>query len=195
MRVLKENNDVTICPADKRGTIIVLDTEIYHRANIHMLADILTYRKLDSNPTSLFQQKLRRLVQEGVHLGVINLQQAEYIVIENPITAIFHSFPKVHKPGPPPPFQPIVAGIGSLNENMCGWVDKHLQHLISQIPGFLQDTKQVLQALDNKCWNESYLWLTADVSSLYSIIPHDKALIAGIWFLDTCSTYSNDLKF
>lgn len=67
---------------------------------------------------------------------------------------------------------------------MCEWLDSLLQPLIGLIPGHLRDTKHVLAALSNYQWNESFVWVPTDITSLYIIIPHDLALIALKWFLD-----------
>lgn len=37
-------------------------------------------------------------------------------------------------------------------------------------------------------------WIIADVSSLYTTIPHNLALIALQWFLDAHSNYDVELK-
>lgn len=130
---------------------------------------------------------------EGVHLGVTNQRPADFIIKQYPIVPLFHSIPKIHKGGFPS-FHPIVAGIGSLNENLCSWVDRYFQPLITCIPGYLCDTQQVLRTLDNRSWEPVSLWITANVSSLYTAKPHDLALSAMQWFLDMYSTYSADLK-
>lgn len=76
-------------------------------------------------------------------VGVLNQRQADFLLVQNPTMAIFHSFLKVHNGlPPPPPFRPIIAGIVSLNENLCAWLDSYLQPLIPAIPGFLKDTFQ-----------------------------------------------------
>lgn len=90
--------------------------------------------------------------------------------------------------------RPIVAGSGSLNEHLCSWLDSYLQPLIFCLPGYLRDSKQVLEALENQTWEVGLRWITADVSALYTVIPHDSALCALDWFLEMYSNYDLDLK-
>lgn len=78
--------------------------------------------------------------------------------------------------------------------NLCTWVDSLLQPLIVNIPGYLRDTKHILSTLENVVWQEKNIWITADVTSLYTVIPHDLSKLALTWFLDTYSGYSVDLK-
>lgn len=108
--------------------------------------------------------------------------------------AVFYSLPKIHKPGFPPPFRPIVADIGSLNEGLCSWVDRFLQLLVRCIPGYLQDSRDVLKAFQDFTWDNNMSWVTADVTSLYTVIPHDLALIAIDWFLNVYGGYSVELR-
>lgn len=108
--------------------------------------------------------------------------------------AIFHSLPKIHKPGFPPPFRPIVAGIGSLNEGLCAGVDNLLQPLIPKIPGYLRDSRDVLKSFENFTWEDGLIWVTADVTSFYTVIPHELALLALDWFLGVYSRYSVNLR-
>lgn len=102
--------------ADKGGSIVVLDSGFYYQLNLLMLSDSNTYQKLDRDPTIGFQQELQNLLTDGVSLSVISEQIANRMFVTFPTTAIFHSFPKVHKEVFPPPMRPIVAGIGSMNE-------------------------------------------------------------------------------
>lgn len=69
----------------------------------------------------------------------------------------------------------MVSGIASLNERLWVWVDSQLHPIMKSIK-----------------WQQNYVWVTADVASLYSVIPHD--LTGIVLFLNTYSTYSLVLK-
>lgn len=108
-------------------------------------------------------------------------------VSEQSIIPIFHSMPMHHKVGFPPSFYPIVSGIGSLNEQMCAWVDSLLQPLI-------KGKRHKTSGLNAIFTIARKLFMTADVTSLYSVIPHDLAGIVLMWFLDVFSNYTVELK-
>lgn len=131
---------------------------------------------------------------EGLHLGILTKKQAEYIITDRPRIQVFLYLPKLHRGGFPTSFRPIVSGISSLNKNLYEWVDSLLQPLVKQIPGYLKDVKDVLAILNYLSCGQDYCWITADVSSLYSIITHDLACVAVNWFLETYSNFSTDLK-
>lgn len=194
LKELENNKDIVVRLADKRGNIVVLDAGLYCMLNTAMLSDTSTYWLLDVYPINLFQSTLTRIIDGGVSLGIIDDKQADYLVPTSPQIAVFHSFPKIHKGWFPPPLRPIVAGIGSLNEHLCAWLDRYLQLLIPLLPGYLRDTKQVLNALDQQVWQTSARWITAYVTSLYTAIPHSGALQALHWFLYVYSNYDIELQ-
>ncbi|XP_056419511.1 saxiphilin-like [Hyla sarda] len=191
---LSTADDLVVRQADKGGAVVILDKGLYRQINLDMLSDPNTYRVLRSDPTSIFKQRLVELVDLGKEKGFFTLREADFLIVEYPIIPIFHSLSKIHKLCFPPPCRPIVAGIGSLSENLCAWIDSLLQPLIPQIPAYIQDTKHLLLNLNHIPWHSSFSWVSADVTSLYSVIPHHLALTALQWFLSTYSTYTLDLR-
>lgn len=103
---------------------------------------------------------------------------------------IFHHLPKIHKGLHPLTGRPIVAGIGSLNERLGEWVDRQLQPLVTALPVFLRDTKQLLLKLDGFAWEKNYRWVSCDVSSLYFSIQHHLGLQAVSHFLRESGSFS-----
>lgn len=90
--------------------------------------------------------------------------------------------------------RPIVAGINSANERLCEWVDLSLQPLVRRCLGYLQDTKHVLSTVQNIKWEPTFSWLTCDIESLYSVIPHKLAIKAVIFHLEKYSNYDYNTK-
>lgn len=171
-----------------------MDKGLYVRENLKMLSNQQTYKKLTYDPKETYKKKLVTLVEEGINLGIISKQQADFICVKHQSTLVFYSFPKVQKPQFPHSFCPIVSGISSLNENLCFWVDSLLHPFIPEILSFLRDTQHVLAVLDSIPWQDNYLWITADVTFLNMSIPDDLANLALIWFLDIYSDFSDELK-
>lgn len=111
-----------------------------------------------------------------------------------PVMPIFHHLPKLHRGLTPLTGRPIAAGIGSLNERLGQWVDQQLQPLVTDLPGYLCDTKQLLSKLDKIVWDNNFCWISCDVSNLYSSIPHALGLQAVSFFLNTSGQYSEVLQ-
>lgn len=91
-------HDLVVRQADKGGAVVTLDKGLYIRENKKMLEDKNTYR-LASDPTPSFKIKLEKLVNKGLHLGVLTQRRANYINREHSCIPIYHSLPKLHKAG------------------------------------------------------------------------------------------------
>uniref|UniRef100_A0A803JQE7 Reverse transcriptase domain-containing protein n=1 Tax=Xenopus tropicalis TaxID=8364 RepID=A0A803JQE7_XENTR len=161
---------------------------------MRQLRDITTYQKLRSNPSIIFKNELETLVSNAQSNGVISLRVKNYLIPSETKTPIFYHLPKVHKVERPPVGRPIVSGIQSLNERLSEYIDILLQPLVTRLASYVQDTKHILQILNDCQWHSSYSWGTVDVTSLYSCIPHDRGLRAVSYHLDRYSTYDSLLK-
>lgn len=67
---------------------------------------------------------------EGLALGVIDDKLREHLLVSDPVCPILHILPKIQKHVFLPTSRPIVAGIGSVTEKRCIWLDSLLQPLV-----------------------------------------------------------------
>ncbi|CAJ0935390.1 unnamed protein product [Ranitomeya imitator] len=170
---IRGNQDLMVRRADKGGAVVLLNAGLYVQQNMVMLNNSNTYRRLQHDPTELFQKKLKHLLSEGFAIGALDKKLSEDLFVEHPIIPIFHSLPKIHKKVFPPTFRPIVAGIGSMGENLSTWVDMYLQPLISRLPGYIKDTKHLISSLDKTAWSGDCIFISCDVEALYPSLMHD----------------------
>lgn len=138
LRNLRANEDLLIKMLDKGRAVVVMDSGLYLKYNLDLLADTEVYIPLNRDPTIEFQGRLKSLLNEAVSSEVLTSNMADKIYIPHLVTPIFHSLPKMHKQVFPPPLRSFVAGIGSMSENLAAWVDNLLQPQVFQIPGFLK---------------------------------------------------------
>lgn len=89
---------------------------------------------------------------------------------------------------------PIIAGVGSLVERVCIWLDNLLQPLVQRVPGHIKDTKELLKTLYDFEWKNHYTWVACDVVALYTFIPPHLALTALSFHQVHYSNYSSTLK-
>lgn len=107
-----------------------MDRGLYEKMILEMLNDKFTYCSLTSDPTEEITILLDHILQEGVSFGILSDRQRENLLVKDPICPIFHTLSKTHKNNFPPPLRPIIAGIGSLTENICSWLDGLLPPLL-----------------------------------------------------------------
>lgn len=161
---------------------MVLNSDMYKNEALRQLSDTGTYQKLRADPTFPFIAELSLLLSRAVHAGIFTQKKADMLIPDCPIMPVFHHLPKFHKGLNPLVGRPIVAGIGSLNELLGEWLDSQLQPMVCNLPGYLRDTKQLLIKLQNFKWRSNYRWISCDVSSLYSCIPHHLGIQAVSFF-------------
>ena len=191
---LKSNNNIVIKPADKGGSIVIMNKDNYMKETCTQLHDGRFYQKIDNDPTPTLTNKLKLLINELQP----NLQNDVLKLIpSHPRPATFHTILKVYKlpnlvvstcpsSNPDnfiieaqrlkinPPGRPIASGIGTLTEYMSAFVDRELQPLLANIPSYIKDTTDFLNKLSRfNNLSDNTILVTLDVTALYSNIPHN----------------------
>lgn len=87
----------------------------------------------------------------------------------------FYHLPKVHK-NTYPPGCPIVASMDSITSCFSLYIDYFLQPLAQALPSYIRGGTHLIELLNPYTWEPSYQWISLDVFSLYTSIPHE------IWF-------------
>ena len=199
---LKSNNNIVIKPADKGGSIVIMNKDNYMKETCTQLHDGRFYKKIDNDPTPTLTNKLKLLINELQP----NLQNDVLKLIpSHPRPATFYTIPKVHKlpnlmvstclsSNPDnfiteaqrlninPPGRPIVSGIGTLTEYVSAFDDRELQPLLANIPSYIKDTTDFLNKLSR--FDDNTILATLDVTALYSSIPHNDGICACKKHLD-----------
>ena len=101
---------------------------------------------------------------------------------KNTRTPLFYGLPKIHKPGCP--LRPIVSGCDGPTDHLSAYVTHFIQPLASNLPSHIKDTKHFLNLIEKlPPLPPNALLVTADVTSLYTNIPHKGGIAAVIHFM------------
>eukprot|EP00111_Clytia_hemisphaerica_P009129 TCONS_00026815-protein len=174
---LLNNHNIIIKKADKGGGLVILNKKDYiDKINKEHLNNTDTYQELEDDPTQRITYDVRTTIQYLTLKHYIDNATAKFLQPpDQPRTPIFYGLPKIHKTNNP--LRPIVSGFDSPTDNLSRYLAHYLQPLVESLPTYLKDTKHFLQLLDT--WNEpldNITMITADVTSLYTNIPHDEGL-------------------
>ena len=97
-----------------------------------------------------------------------------------------NTLPKIHKRLDIPPGRPIVSSNPCPTERISAYVDQHLKPLVSSLPLYIRDTKDLLSQLQAlPPLPPGALLFTMDVTALYTNIPHEAGLAACAHVLDS----------
>ena len=183
LKNLKHNTSIVIKACDKGGGICILNTQDYiNKVNQH-LNDTTTYKKLTHNPTKAIANDTRTLIEYLYTQHYINHETKEFLMpLQEPRTPLFYGLPKIHKPLCP--LRPIVSGCDSPTDNLSKYITHFIQPLATNLPSYIQDTKHFLNIInDIPPLPENAILVTADVTSLYTNIPHEDGIEAVIHYM------------
>ena len=138
MRDLHNNNNIIIKPADKGGSIVIMNKADYIQEAHRQLFNPEHYKPLTSDPTTIYNKYIHHHIDQAWRLGIITDTTKESLQTKNPRTSTFYMLPKIHKPGNPG--RPIVNSIGSITEKISAFVDSHLKQFTPRIPSYIKDT-------------------------------------------------------
>ena len=182
IRELKKS-DVIINKSDKGGEIVVSDAEHYIVEGLVHLADDETYTLLDDDPTSYTAGKVKQLADELFLSGFIDCHERNFITPPNPVkTPVFYHLWKTHKQSLA--IRPIVSGCSGPTAGLSSFLDHFLKQGLDRVPAHIGNTDTFLRELHQLKLSGDVILVTADVKSLYTMIPQDEGIEA---LLEVCS--------
>jgi hypothetical protein len=113
--------------------------------------------------------------------GHLDKKTMDYLTPEDPKPGRFYLLPKIHKENNPG--RPIVSVNDHPTEKISEFIDFHLRPFVEILPSYIKDTNDYLKKMENLNIPENTTFVTMDVTSLYTNIPHDDGIAAcsKIW--------------
>lgn len=168
----------------------------YLKEAYRLLSDNATYEILQNDPLPEYKVELTELMNQAFAQGLIQKSKKQFFLMNYIKTPYFYHTPNVHKDPVCPPGRPMVASLDGITSRVSQYVDAFLQPLVTSLPTYIKDSAHVLETLKQYKWEPGYLWLSLDVSSLYTSIPHEGGLRAVEYFLSEADYMNpNQSKF
>ena len=172
---LKKDKTILIQKADKGGSIVIMDTQDYLFKIENMLSDPITYTETNYIDLPAAKTEVNRIISALYDQRFIKKSQKQFLSRCTPRIPHFYGLCKVHKKDNP--LRPIVSQIDSPAYKLNKYLDYILTTAEKHIPNLLRDTTNFLQILDNlPPITPGTLLYTIDVTSLYTVLPHDMIL-------------------
>lgn len=184
IRSLSQNKNITIKKADKGGSTVIMNTKDYIQTALTHLHQDNIYKETKTDKTKQLYDDIDSFILQMRSEGRITDTVANFIQPTSPPrTSLFYFLPKIHKPNNPP--RPIISGIDSPTDQCSKFLTLILQPIAEAQPSYLRDTKHLLQIIrDNPTINQDTYLVTADVTSLYTNIPHDEGITTILTAID-----------
>uniref|UniRef100_A0A4W5MV42 Uncharacterized protein n=1 Tax=Hucho hucho TaxID=62062 RepID=A0A4W5MV42_9TELE len=146
---LQSDTSVLTRPADKGGSVVLMDRTVYLNECHRQLLDNTFYNKLRSDPTSQFQNTILTVLDGYLSSGQITKKEHDFLAIQHPKIATFYTLPKLHKNVTKPPGRPIVVGIDAVTAPLSTFVDYFIRPLAEQLPSFVKDTSSMISIIES----------------------------------------------
>ena len=185
---LANDPSITIKPADKGGSIVIMNTDDYVKSCLNSLSDSNFYEELPTDPNPKCRTDLDQTIDDLLSSNIINEFEASNLQCGSR-TPYFYGLPKIHKKFDRfPPLSPICSGFNSCTSNPSEFVDAFLKPLAQLSPSYIKDTSDFVQKIETDVaplvtHSKTFL-VTMDVSSFYPNIDHQEGI-------DGCETALN----
>jgi hypothetical protein len=143
LRELQESPTIVIKPADKGGSIVVINKSNYEEKCLALLNDRQFYKPLSVSQAEQLSEHIKEEIENLA--GAIDPIILEYLRKEEPRTSRFYGLPKIHKSGMP--MRPIVSSNDSITENISIVIDFILKNIPPSTPSYIKDTNHFLEKI------------------------------------------------
>ena len=180
---LSKNEKLVIKKADKGGSIVIMNRDSYLKKVYDHLNDHKYYAKLTTDPTKDLITNINSFIETAVNHYLLSENTAKFITpTTNQRIPLFYILPKIHKKDIPG--RPIVSAINSVTENMSEFLNLCIQPLLPKLRSYIKDTKHFVSLMTKlPKQNKGVILVSADITSLYTNIPHNEGIEACIHYM------------
>ena len=177
LKDLKRNDAITLLPADKGNTTVILDTEEYEQKAKELLGKP-PFQEVSRNPTTRNEKRVNDGLKRLLNKGSIDKDTFDQLRVSTNGTQPprFYGTVKVHKPQKP--LRPIVSSIGSATYKLSKYVSRILTPYARDTPSFIMNTEHFRELLSEVTIESDEILVSFDVKSLFTSVPVDGAITA-----------------
>ena len=178
-KLQRASQELTIKPADKNLSIVVMDTSDYIAQCLEHLTDSNTYKQARYSEEQIQEQLTHVLSNFKSQLTAHDKRLFKYLyeLPRNPRTPRFYGIPKIHKSYTRlPPLRPIISQSASLLSPTAKFIDHALQPIASSYSDYLSNSTSVILSIEDLYIPDEAILVGIDVNSLYPSIPQTECL-------------------
>ena len=178
---LKQDDSITILPADKGRASVVLNTDTYHD-KMKTLIETGPYQLLNKDPTDRLSRKLTERLLSLKRSGHLSETVYNKIKPRHKQPPRIYGQPKVHKPEIP--LRPIVSCVNTFAYDLSA----HLADILSPLTGksdyTATNSSHFVSTISHERIQENEVMVSFDVESLFTNVPIEGAVKAALCKLE-----------
>lgn len=183
IQTLRSDSSIIIKPADKGGSIVIMNRNAYIAEAHRQLYDCKYYSRIPAPISHISTFAINSILDDMHSAGYITAKQLAFLHADIPrCSRSFYLLPKVHKSYDTwpshnmPAGRPIVSDVGSETYKICQLIDYFLQPLANKHLSYVKDTYDFVQRIRNIAIPPDSLIVTGDITSLYTNMHIDLSL-------------------
>ncbi|XP_066910788.1 uncharacterized protein [Clytia hemisphaerica] len=180
IKIIKNlNKNLAILKPDKGNGIVLLDKPVYRAALDKLFSDTKKFKKVDSDPTFTRLRTIQRYLNTIKKREEINPDEYKEMRPKSAKPARAHGLPKTHKTFETvPKFRPIIDTTGSTHYKVGKYLTKLLQPLTINDYTLKDsfDTATKIRDIPKELFDEGYVLVSFDVTSLFTNVPLQKTI-------------------
>jgi hypothetical protein len=175
LRNLRKNPNIVIKPADKNLGVTVIEKNLYKElAQVH-LSDTTTYQKLPTNPLpATIKHITDTLTTLQRHSLLTKTQFSRLAPNKNTTPGSFYILPKLHKKTLES--RPIVSNVTHPTKKISQFLHQTLAKTAESAHSYIKNSLDLTHHLNTIPSTPTTLIITADIKSLYTLIPNDEGV-------------------
>ncbi|XP_075158209.1 uncharacterized protein LOC142231485 [Haematobia irritans] len=173
-KFLNANKNIYILNADKGNVTVAMEKEEYKERMLKIVGDMMTYQRVNKDPTQALQKRNNELVEELFKNNIISEAEKKNLKADNVIAPRLYGLPKIHKEGYP--LRPICSSVKSPSSEMCKYVADILKCLTVKSRYNVRDSVQFRDRIKHLTIQKDEKLISFDVVSLFPSVPVDAAL-------------------
>ncbi|XP_063955553.1 uncharacterized protein LOC135154175 [Lytechinus pictus] len=187
LKTLKNDDSITILPADKGSATIILDSTAYEDKMTELLSSG-PYKMLKKDPTDRMCRKLTSTLLALKKDKVLDEATYKKIKPTQKQPPRIYGLPKIHKPGIP--LRPIVSCIGSFAYNLSKYLADILSPLTNCSEHTVSNSSEFAEFTSEQTVNEQESMISFDVVSLFTNVPIEGACSTALQRMQSDPTLS-----
>lgn len=176
LKRLRNNEELTIAPADKGNAVVVMNTNDYKSKALNLLGDTNVYSEIDGtvDPMKRLRNKLNTKLSNLRKQKRLSDEDYKFLTpTEGPVPR-FYGLPKVHKEGVP--LRPIVSNCNAPSRPVAKYLARLLQPVVQNHPNYISNVTDFITIIKNIRLEADESMLSFDVCSLFTSIPSTLAI-------------------
>jgi hypothetical protein len=176
LRMIRADPSLKVVQSDKNAGLVVMPLAAYHDMVMIHLSSADIYEEIGTIDSTEWRATLLRVrrnhdrLLSAVRIPARDTQLQRFLAAANDRLPTFHCLPKLHKPGRSG--RPIIGAVAWLTTNWSIYLDQKLQaHLVRHA---IKNSATLVNRLENTAIPRNALFVTADVTSLYTMMDLDR---------------------